>query len=74
MATSTLTADWLSIRDVALRCNVSCLHVFTVMPGGRLHGVRTRLGWLIVPASAQPYGAERATQKAAAELRGRTDV
>jgi hypothetical protein len=61
---STLSADWPSIRDVARECDVSSVYVLALVHSGRLHGVRTRLGWLISPDSARAYASERAARRA----------
>gem|GEM_PF-6770142 len=53
-------AEWPSIRDIVRELDLSQPYVNRLVRSGALHGVRTRLGWLIDPESVKTYARERA--------------
>jgi excisionase family DNA binding protein len=58
-------ALWPTIRDVGRYLDVSAAHVHRLMAAGKLEAVRTRLGWLVNPASVAAYEATRPARKLA---------
>jgi hypothetical protein len=58
--TMTMTvAEWPSVRDVVRELDLSQVYVNRLVRQGRLHAVRTRLGWLVDPQSVAEFQAER---------------
>jgi excisionase family DNA binding protein len=51
--------DWMTTGDAARRLNKSVEGVKWLLRERRLRGVRTRLGWLIDPASVEEYAKRR---------------
>lgn len=51
--------QWPSIRDVAHDLRVSTVYVLMLIHDRRLHAIRTRLGWLVDPASVTDYARTR---------------
>ncbi len=58
-------AEWPSVRDVVRELDLSQVYVNRLVRLGRLRAVRTRLGWLVDPASVAAFETERAARKAA---------
>jgi hypothetical protein len=58
-------AAWPSIRDVVRELDLSQVYINRLVRQGRLRAVRTRLGWLVDPASVAALEAERVARKAA---------
>jgi hypothetical protein len=59
--------EWPAVRDVMRDVGISQAYVSRLIKAGRLHAVKTRLGWLLDPDSVAAFQAERA-----ARLRART--
>ena len=59
---ATEVVDWPAVRDAVRRLEVSQPWVLHLIQRGELRAVRTRLGWLIDPASLDTVAAERATR------------
>jgi hypothetical protein len=57
-------AEWPSIRDVQRELDLSQVHVGRLVRQGKLHAVRTRLGWLVDPDSVKTYARQRAERRA----------
>ena len=57
-------ANWPKLRDVQERLGYAHPYTLGLLRAGRLRGVRTRLGWLIDPASVEEFIAERAAREA----------
>jgi hypothetical protein len=55
---------WPAVRDVVRETGLSQAWISQLIHAGRLHAVRTRLGWLLDPASVAAFEAERAARKA----------
>ena len=53
---------WPSVRDVVRETRLSQAYINQMIHAGRLHAVRTRLGWLVDPASVAAFEAERAAR------------
>lgn len=56
-------AQWPAVRDVQVRLGYSGVHVNRLIRTGRLHAVRTRLGYLIDPASVEDFAVARDAQR-----------
>ena len=50
-------ANWAAARDVQARLGFSGPYVNKLVRTGRLHAVKTRLGWLIDPQSVEAFAA-----------------
>ncbi len=57
-------AQWPAARDVQMQLGYSGPHVNRLIHTGRLHAVKTRLGWLIDPQSVEAFAAARSAQRA----------
>jgi hypothetical protein len=58
-------ASWPSVRDVTRQLDVSQVYINRLLRRGVIHGVHTRVGWLVDPESVRVFEAERAARKAA---------
>jgi hypothetical protein len=56
--------NWPAVRDVQARLGYSGVHVNRLIRTGRLHAVRTRLGYLVDPASVEDFAVARDAQRA----------
>jgi hypothetical protein len=56
-------ATWPAVRDVVREIGLSQCYINILIHQGRLQAVKTRLGWLVDPASVAALAAERATRK-----------
>jgi hypothetical protein len=52
-------SQWPAARDVQAALGYSGPHVNRLIRTGRLHAVKTRLGWLIDPESVEAFAAAR---------------
>jgi excisionase family DNA binding protein len=55
----TVGADWPVVRDAVRELDVSSAYVARLIRDRRIRAVRTRLGYLIDPASLAAFAAER---------------
>jgi hypothetical protein len=56
-------ANWAAARDVQARLGFSGPYVNKLVRTGRLHAVKTRLGWLIDPQSVEAFAAHYPRRK-----------
>lgn len=50
---------WPSVADVVRQVGISQGYVSRLLKAGKLHGYKSRLGWLLDPASVAEYAAAR---------------
>lgn len=55
-------AKWPSARDAARQLGYSVMHISRLVRSGKLHAVRTRVGWLIDPESVAAYEADHSSE------------
>jgi excisionase family DNA binding protein len=51
--------EWLPVHEAAAQLGIARINVRQAIERGRLRAVRTRLGWLIEPASVADYARTR---------------
>ena len=59
--------DWPSVRDCAKQLDVSTVYINMLIHRGRIEAVRTRVGFLVNPASVATFQAKREARKLPAE-------
>jgi hypothetical protein len=69
METDIPVAEWPSARDVARVCDVGPQYISWLVARGRIRAVKTRLGYLVDPASAAEWQAARMARKAEKKTR-----
>lgn len=62
MSQIALSKEWLRLRDVANRGDVSLAWVRQLVQRGLLVAEKTRLGWLVEPGSVETWMASRETR------------
>lgn len=60
--------NWLTVREVTRRLDMSQQYIISLIQTNRLHAIRTKLGWLVDPASVEAFEQERAAKQ---EKKGR---